>query len=903
MDLPYLRATGLDLDAAATARQPRRPFILRRKCASDPNSSPHAVVGTPANLGSSSSSSSAARGKSGAAKSTADGAVPVTSVAVMETNSMSIVSKRSTAEAGYFEDRFLSHVACQTRRAPLIHRGYWVRAVAVDKVILWFLNTYGCSGKGGNCDLQILSLGAGFDPLFFRLADMGKLPKGLRFFEVDFAENLQRKQALIEARPEMKELAEGRGKAEGLEYILVPADLCDIPKLDAALLSASPVALDLTRPTLVLSEVVLAYLAAERADAVLDWVGRRLEKAIVTAYEQVVPEDGFGRVMLRHFVSLGSPILSVLSYPSVQEQASRHLHAGLSALHVLDMNELVECLSLEERRTMAAREPFDEFEEWLLKCGHYILVCSRTKRWQTDKGCIPELPPYDESVTLARQMSLAPTRSVDAHLQPVPEGPCWRFGQSACLLQEASGGVEGRRAGLAFLFGGTGAGAVTNGQKNSKQAGCHRRWPDAHLLDTKTLETIPLRCAELHPSGPMYAACVATKGSVLLLGGRGAPVKSKENVLPVSLVSITTGGDFGSVAHAETLTVDGLSPAARWRHAAVTLEDEPDCVLVYGGRSAETVFSDLWLLDLRTKRWIAVEADGAAPARHSHAALALPSRFSTEAGWDAVMLVSGGMGVDEEPLADAFVLEIPRGSRLSTSPKARWRQLSTSTESRLIPRFGHTAHVWQDHVLLVGGVCPPLAGAEAPLELWSLLQDVRRDASLEVNRVFLRGCSAAGDRPSEDSTRGEPFLAHNHCSVVVAEELLLFGGGGTCFSFGTHLNSQAMRVSLPSLLRAASEPAATVPSGKRVHSSCKTLKPEQVTAREKAETLLGDVLRQKISRGSSKAAAVVARALYAGPDGANLQAYIQEQGGLMDIVEKRFHADFRLDGTTIRRCQ
>lgn len=47
-----------------------------------------------------------------------------------------------------------------------------------------------------------------------------------------------------------------------------------------------------------------------------------------------------------------------------------------------------------------------------------------------------------------------------------------------------------------------------------------------------------------------------------------------------------------------------------------------------------------------------------------------------------------------------------------------------------------------------------------------------------------------------------PLLLHNHSSVLLPDEkeLLLIGGGGNCFSFGTHLNPQPVCLDLCDIL-------------------------------------------------------------------------------------------------------
>lgn len=85
---------------------------------------------------------------------------------VQATNGDAVVSKVSASKLGYFKDDFLkyftSRQACQ-RCTPLINRGTYVRVAAVRKLVDEFMATE------PQCKKQIISLGAGFDTMYFRL--------------------------------------------------------------------------------------------------------------------------------------------------------------------------------------------------------------------------------------------------------------------------------------------------------------------------------------------------------------------------------------------------------------------------------------------------------------------------------------------------------------------------------------------------------------------------------------------------------------------------------------------------------------------------------------------------------------------------------------------------------------
>ncbi|RXM36578.1 tRNA wybutosine-synthesizing protein 4 [Acipenser ruthenus] len=175
--------------------------------------------------------------------------------AVQGTNDSSIVSKCSAVARGYFQDDFLKHFVIKTaRRAPLINRGYYIRAKAVDHCLREFLQrTQSCTRR------QLLSLGAGFDSLYFRLKAGGELG-GAVVFEVDFPDVAQRKAALINRDPVLREILGTTESAapphsplvlSSADYRLVGVDLKALGGLESALREAG---LQTSAPTLLLSE-------------------------------------------------------------------------------------------------------------------------------------------------------------------------------------------------------------------------------------------------------------------------------------------------------------------------------------------------------------------------------------------------------------------------------------------------------------------------------------------------------------------------------------------------------------------------------------------------------------------------------------------------------------------------
>ena len=78
-------------------------------------------------------------------------------------------------------------------------------------------------------------------------------------------------------------------------------------------------------PTLLLSEVVLTYMAVNSGNSVLKWISEMFSNCVLAIYEQISPSDPFGQVMISHFKKLGSPLKCIAKYPTEVHQMKRHI--------------------------------------------------------------------------------------------------------------------------------------------------------------------------------------------------------------------------------------------------------------------------------------------------------------------------------------------------------------------------------------------------------------------------------------------------------------------------------------------------------------------------------------------------------------------------------------------------
>ncbi|XP_068590319.1 tRNA wybutosine-synthesizing protein 4 isoform X2 [Cebidichthys violaceus] len=659
--------------------------------------------------------------------------------AVQGTNDSSVVSKVSAAARGYFQDVFLQHFVCKVaRRAPLINRGYYVRWRAVDHCVRRFLHvTENCPRR------QILSLGAGFDSAYFRLHADEALHRAV-VFEVDFPDVTRRKAALINSNITLRGMLEPHlPSATGPVYVssgryrLLGVDVREESQVEEALGAAG---LDWAAPTLILSEVVLTYMETQQSDAVIRWAAQLLPQSLFVMYEQIHPRDPFGRIMQDHFLKLNSTLHALRQYPDTAAQRRRFLDKGWEQCACLDVNDFYLGLVPEEERCrVESLEPFDEYEEWHQKCSHYfILTASRGSL--TAQALLTHAPvPPVASICPSWSPTALSVRTV-----PVPmEG-----------LGMASTSVS---LGQVLLTGGSsrgGRGPVTRILLRGQEG-----WRSVCLEPPVDLGVRLYHTATSLPGG-----------GIVVYGGRSSPLNPTGGLLRVTLDTRgppgplhSEDGDTWKLCVEQTVC-SGDPPAPRWRHTATTVSHKGKSFLfVFGGKNeSEAALGDGYFLCLDQQHWTEIPVEGAAPeARHSHSAC--PYRGG--------VVVFGGLDRRGVPLGDTAVLRPTDGG-------FSWGRIELRPPP--VPRYSHSAHVIGEKLVVVGGVWLHSDGVPG-VAMMNLTTRCSVELSLDTTSVPW------------------PLMLHSFCSELTDSEepeLLLMGGGGNCFSFGTHFNLQPVSVDL-----------------------------------------------------------------------------------------------------------
>jgi tRNA wybutosine-synthesizing protein 4 len=79
---------------------------------------------------------------------------------------------------------------------------------------------------------------------------------------------------------------------------------------------------------MIISECVLIYMDTKDSDALIQWFGNNFTTSIFLLYEQIKPEDPFGKEMVKNIEARGCRLKSIHTYPSLEHQKERFLQRG-----------------------------------------------------------------------------------------------------------------------------------------------------------------------------------------------------------------------------------------------------------------------------------------------------------------------------------------------------------------------------------------------------------------------------------------------------------------------------------------------------------------------------------------------------------------------------------------------
>ncbi|KAF3942194.1 hypothetical protein ABW19_dt0209577 [Dactylella cylindrospora] len=321
---------------------------------------------------------------------------------VQQTDVDALVSRCSAVNTGYLSDPyaelFLEPAAPRDRRYPLINRGTYIRTTGIDKLVEKFLS------KPSRGMKQIISLGAGSDTRFFRIASSALSssdPQPLLYHEFDFPQVTIRKLQAIRRHKELSSIISRfaklnsqtpddpsldsiqidmrTGSLHSPNFHIHPIDLRTLKPGVPLLTTVDP-----NLPTLFISECCLIYLLPTEADDIFKWITSSFGQPSETQsngvgiilYEPIGGEDSFGKVMIRNLSQRGIVLRTLQRYSTLERQRERMKVLGFdSGMNACDVNFIHdEWIDQKEKERIDGLELLDEREEWVLLAKHYCIA-------------------------------------------------------------------------------------------------------------------------------------------------------------------------------------------------------------------------------------------------------------------------------------------------------------------------------------------------------------------------------------------------------------------------------------------------------------------------------------------------------------------------------------------------
>jgi tRNA wybutosine-synthesizing protein 4 len=396
-------------------------------------------------------------------------------------------------------------------------------------------------------------------------------------------------------------------------------------------------------------------------------------------------------------------------------------------------------LTTSQRQTLDEVEPFDEWEEFSLFASHYFLLSASTRDRSKESVKLPAVQPngaprqHHGSQAPSLKLSHNPSTKPNTERRfsvPIPVHP-GMFG--------VHGGF-GREARLASTD--------IYHQRVSKLP--------SHIL-TSPLHTGPWMC---------HSSTFLNDEDCLITGGRTSP-------------RVATRDCWLKRAGSWQLA-DGL-PHALFRHCAVAVSVEGcESVLVYGGKTDTGEVLGQWLLWDSSTGWQGIRASGETPSPRFGASLV---NITGQSG-----VLFGGMTLDGVTLEDFWTWSITRAEDRTLSINLSEHTVAMRTLNgsyKWLTRFGASTSLTTWGLVIVGGVsrhgCIPQEYEIMLLDSHALGSYLKGERTLDYSIL-------TSIRPEANPECPRPLLVGHISLVTNPKMVLVVGGGGVCFSFGTYRN-------------------------------------------------------------------------------------------------------------------
>lgn len=266
---------------------------------------------------------------------------------------------------------------------PILNLGTWSRFYAVKSTLDKILDNFGENDP--NLKVNIISLGAGYDTMYFLLKQKFT---NLKYIEVDYKQVTTKKIALIQKSNMLKSIItnsdqnmqvdegddrnfriEANSNFYSEDYCILDCDITDSDKF-LEKLNQLP-GFDKSALTIIIAECLLVYIKKETTYLILENLQKNFENIIVLEYDLIGANDSFGKEMILNLHDRGIKLFGYQDIPDSKAQRKRLEEIGLVQCEVISMLDYYDKqISPMEKNRTKHLELFDEFEEFNLLQSH-----------------------------------------------------------------------------------------------------------------------------------------------------------------------------------------------------------------------------------------------------------------------------------------------------------------------------------------------------------------------------------------------------------------------------------------------------------------------------------------------------------------------------------------------------
>ncbi|CAI9087185.1 OLC1v1021196C3 [Oldenlandia corymbosa var. corymbosa] len=258
--------------------------------------------------------------------------------------------------------------------------------------------------------------------------------------------------------------------------------------------------------------------------------------------------------------------------------------------------------------------------------------------------------------------------------------------------------------------------------------GRHARRSDLLLLDPIGGEAKAINVSQ-SPCPRIGHSSTALGDSIYVVGGRADPLTILGDVWKFKI-----GANEWSLVQCS-----GSQFSPRHRHAAAAIGSK---IYVFGGVDNGVILSSLHVLDTQTLQWDAIPIQGEWPSpRHSHSMVAHRDNLYMFGGCDG-----------EKALGDLYAFNVQA---------CKWKKVNVAGREPTA-RFSHSMFVYNNYLGIIGGC--PVSKHHKELSLLDL------NSSVWTHFMI-------------NSTGSDLFVRST--ASIIGHELVMIGGGASCYAFGT----------------------------------------------------------------------------------------------------------------------